>query len=1075
MNVESSGAPWIYRALNASIPYANLIILNLGQAIVAVFLSSEFMKADRKNDTVEVIYVRSMSNGDYILGKTFGILMVFVILNIIVLSLSIGLSFISSITARGIMPLLIYPLFISLPTLVYILGLSFFVMLLLKNQAITFIILLGYIAVSVFYLNHRFYHVFDFIAYYVPMMHSSFGDFGNLREILVHRGIYLFAGISFIFFTIYKLNRLPQSKWFNSLPLIIALVFITGSGLLSWSYISSKEGDIAFKKEVVDLNNQCIHLPKATVKNYTIAVEHYGNRIKATSSMVIYNEDTTKIDTLIFSLNPNLKLNSVLVNSIPAKFQQQIQIIKIPYTKGFIPGDSLSVEMNYNGTIDERVCFVDLNSLDEKDNFYLEVFNMRKRYAWVTSDFVCLNPSALWYPIAGVGYATFKPLFNAVNMAYFHLKVKTGGGLTAVSQGNCKSDKKGTFEFSNSYQLPSISLLIGNYKKYSVTVDSVTYNLFTKIGNEYFEPYFKNIKDTIPALIRELKQDYEKTSRFSYPFKSFSLVEVPVHFALDNHVWAFSSDAVQPEMILYPEKGVSMWDADFRFRRFREEKGMKKNNEEVSPKELQVRMFKQVFRKNLLRQADDQNLFNGVITTSTYSVFPCYFSFSTPLQSHIRPELTIGFESYLNDRNVTVSKNKRNFWEDLSPEEWIITKLKKSSLEELVKTTMSNEKEALKTPELRKIVLAKGRQFFDIIESKYGKNLYDSAINQIIDGKKHEIIPFSKIETVFRKNFGLNLNQELNSWYSEKNLPGFVISDIQSYKVVKDEKTVYQIKFIVSNLEKSDGCFIVNIEIKDPKRNKEHNLWETDAVVADFSRKYFIPANSARQLGFIFPSEPARMSIYTFISQNLPNVVIFDYNGFDELRRDIPLDTIIAVNTSILEENKREIIVDNEDSGFEIMQSDDQPFLKRLIQSNDKKEKQYSFVRFWAPPSQWTPSLRTEFYGRYIHSVYYTKGGQGDKKVIWKAHLPEKTQYDVYCYLPQINTIDKKGQRTDYNYVIHSDEGEQKVSFNFNDVEKGWYLLGTYYISADTAKVELSNKTRGSLLFADAVKWVKTK
>jgi len=38
--VEASGAPWIYRALPASIPYANLIILNLGQAIVAVFLAS---------------------------------------------------------------------------------------------------------------------------------------------------------------------------------------------------------------------------------------------------------------------------------------------------------------------------------------------------------------------------------------------------------------------------------------------------------------------------------------------------------------------------------------------------------------------------------------------------------------------------------------------------------------------------------------------------------------------------------------------------------------------------------------------------------------------------------------------------------------------------------------------------------------------------------------------------------------------------------------------------------------------------------------------------------------------------
>ena len=49
MNIVSSGTPWMYRALAASIPYANMIVLNLGQAIVAVFLASEFLKQDRKN------------------------------------------------------------------------------------------------------------------------------------------------------------------------------------------------------------------------------------------------------------------------------------------------------------------------------------------------------------------------------------------------------------------------------------------------------------------------------------------------------------------------------------------------------------------------------------------------------------------------------------------------------------------------------------------------------------------------------------------------------------------------------------------------------------------------------------------------------------------------------------------------------------------------------------------------------------------------------------------------------------------------------------------------------------------
>src|SRR5512145_1492508 len=113
MNIESSGAPWIYKAIAASIPYANLIILNLGQAIVAIFLASEFLKQDKKNDTVEVIYARSMTNGDYILGKTLGILLVFFILNLIVLVIGIGFSFLSNDTSRSVISLFAYPILIS--------------------------------------------------------------------------------------------------------------------------------------------------------------------------------------------------------------------------------------------------------------------------------------------------------------------------------------------------------------------------------------------------------------------------------------------------------------------------------------------------------------------------------------------------------------------------------------------------------------------------------------------------------------------------------------------------------------------------------------------------------------------------------------------------------------------------------------------------------------------------------------------------------------------------------------------------------------------------------------------------
>ena len=44
---ENSGGFWLMKALPANIPYINLMLLNTGQAIIAVFLSSEFLKSDK--------------------------------------------------------------------------------------------------------------------------------------------------------------------------------------------------------------------------------------------------------------------------------------------------------------------------------------------------------------------------------------------------------------------------------------------------------------------------------------------------------------------------------------------------------------------------------------------------------------------------------------------------------------------------------------------------------------------------------------------------------------------------------------------------------------------------------------------------------------------------------------------------------------------------------------------------------------------------------------------------------------------------------------------------------------------
>ena len=67
----------------------NLYLLNIGQAFVVIFLAADFLKRDKKLDTNEVLYTRSMSNLEYVIGKTWGILRLFLGLNIVVLAMGL--------------------------------------------------------------------------------------------------------------------------------------------------------------------------------------------------------------------------------------------------------------------------------------------------------------------------------------------------------------------------------------------------------------------------------------------------------------------------------------------------------------------------------------------------------------------------------------------------------------------------------------------------------------------------------------------------------------------------------------------------------------------------------------------------------------------------------------------------------------------------------------------------------------------------------------------------------------------------------------------------------------------------
>ncbi len=1064
--------PWFMNGLNASLPYMDILILNVVQAIIGVFLASDFLKRDKKLDTTEVIYMRSMTNGDYVLGKTLGILFVFLTLNVIVLIISAIFHIFFSSATFTIAPYFLYPLVISLPTLLFIFGLSFLFMVTIRNQAVTFILLLGYIALTLFFLGKKLHYVFDYMAFNVPLMYSDFVGFGQLNVIFLHRGIYFLLGLGFIFATIFMIKRLPQSSTMTRFSAFFSVACIIGAGALAFVYIAGFSRGANLRQEIRDVSRQYLNSPTVQPVRYDVNLAHEGSKIDVKAELIFKNNTDRTIDKYIFTLNPGLKVKSVQSQSGDIDFTRKLHLVIAKPQIPLAPGAMDSLTIKYSGSINEDATYLDSDEEKRQELYKLWLYNVAKKIAFIKSDYVLLTPESFWYPVAGLPTSLTFPKKINKNFFSFNLNVKTNPKYTAISQGKMTDNGDGDFSFASDHPLTQRSLVIGNYAQKSIAVDSVDYRLYYLESHDYFSSYFTEIGDTLAALIRETKQDYENKIGLEYIFPRFYLVEVPIQFFYYPHIWTVAPEVVQPEMALVHEKGILMKGADignqFRWQEFR----TRRSKQTITPQEQQSNVFTRFLRAGLFNSGFRRMFFEENILNlrPEYHVFPNYFNFVNNFTSSEVPIFNVALESYLSQKTHPVSSGFRRLFVGLTDEEKANIELMEKSLKEIFD-------DPAKKDILSSVLSQKGQYLFKYIQSQIETEEFDTFISDFLKQRRFENVDVKLFANELSRITSFDLMPFFQKWYNEKKLPAFLITDINAYKIIDDDRTRFQIKFKAENYEDIDGLMSVTFRMAGRRGRFSRTGSSADEPEEKLIR--FGP-EEIKEIGIVLDDEPRILSINTLISQNLPTTITRRLEELELNKKAIAFDGVRNLSEHLKWTESNEIVVDNEDDGFSIVEPESQSFLKRLLSSDKEDKEKYIGITFWRPPKRWRATTNADFFGKFIHSAYYTKSGDGSKKAIWKAQITSAGQYDVYYYASSIfvpwRRHDSKRRNDitqDFHFFIYHDDGTEEIVVDMSDIDTGWTLLGTYYLSEGEAKVELTNKSKGRIVFADAVKWVK--
>lgn len=1099
--------PWELISIPSTIPLINLYLLNIGQAIVVIFLAADFLKRDKKLDTNEVLYTRSISNFEYILGKTWGIIRLFLGLNIIILCIGLLMNIISKSMSVDILSYLQYLLIFTIPTIVFSLGLAFLLMSVIRNQAITFLVLLGIAALDMFWLWYRAGSIFDYMAFGLPVYKSGVIGFDNVGGIIYQRLLYFFAGMALVMGTVLIFKRLPQSKLHTSLAVLFLLISVSAAAFCGFKTYSTFKSNNETRKRITETNREFENSNFPVVTDVSIEIIHKGETIEAEAYLKFMNNRGEPLENYLFSLNPSLTVKKITAKGHDLEFKIHNHIIEIRPPKVLLPGMNDSITIEYSGRINEAYSSPDLSG-NLKDNINrIAMLNLSKRQYFLTDNYLLLTPETNWYPVASLNYYPSNPARIKIDFANYRLKVKSVNGLVAVSQGRRVSDSTG-YSFTPESPLTGLTLAIGNYCSDTVKVDSITYITHFFPGNDYYKKELAELKDTLPDLVSGIMRDLETSFSSAYPFKTLSLIEVPVQFYSYSRQSTQTRAEVQPSIILLPEKLSSLENAGFGARFKNQKKRMERNNQVITDKELKIRLFNDFMRENFISgtntiYARDNNSENSYTEPSRYRLGPSFYFYRNNFYSSEFPVINAVFESHLQH---LLQQGPRAGFLSMSG---ALSEIDKANLILRTKSFSELLAENPKGDTVRVVLGVKGDWLFNLLRSEAGIDEFNKWFRQYCNDNEFRSIDILKFRNDVKDEFNFDFYPYLDTWFNRRQQPGFLFTGLKVSEIVVNERSRYQVSFTAFNPEDVTGVFNISFRSEGPGRQGRPGtggfsqegpgsgqpfMQGRGMDATDIEKIVLLGPGETKLISLLTDRQPRAVLINTLFSKNIPgeiNMPVADIIRTRRNQNNTTPDEKIVPSTETADAG--ELIVDNEDPGFSSGADIIEAPLKRLFGITNRRSKTYMQVGQWNIPEYWQPVVQSTYYGKYVRSAVYKRAGSGDRPLTWAAKITEPGYYDIFCYIGK-NTerrrlkTDREGgpggtetrggeqeenRYKDFHFKIYHDDGVEEITVDYENAEAEWNNIGRFYLSKDTAKVELSDQSSGRLVIGDAVKWVK--
>jgi hypothetical protein len=1057
MEMESSGKLFLI----SEIPHFNLQFLNQFQAFIALFVVLDSYRRERYA-TIDAILIRPVSNVSYTVGKWLGMIGILLYVNILNIFITLVLHLFALNAPFSLIPYGFYLLFWTLPTLIFVTSLTYCIIHLTRNLFITLTAILLSLYVGINHLPNIFFGTFDPFADQITSLFSELLGFPDLHMYLVQRLTYTLWGISLLTISIRISKRIPNKiKTHGESSILAASLFIIGC-VCCYYYGQTRQDEYTRRECYRQTYLSVENLPKVHTRKHDISFEQKNSTIYLNSKIVVENTLPRTLPQFILYLNPRLQITKLIAGQKELRYRRDNQIIYIDTL--ILPGDSICLNMAYQGKIEDQICYLDIPDAE----YYKSL--QTKRFAYTEKDYTLLTPECLWYPASRPPVSIHNPYSVVNDFTYFTLSVVHPTNETAISQGDAQKTKKGT-NYTNRIPLPGISLVLGEYEKKCLQVDSTLVEIYYWKNHKNLISMYPTITNQDVQQARETIINFYQRSLPSYPYHKLAFAETPVHFSSWYRTWKKGSEFIQPEMVLASERGNPILPSlpeDHFQASLCAQQVLACLHEQTNPYYIINRkaiMLQNIFRVNF---AMDESIFTSkyndyYLSNTTISPIQIYDS-TIPVLNHI-VQLLLQEHANLIILDYQSENSQKSAY--TLADAYLAT----HSLADMPKDTLPYY--------LTEIVLTrKATELYLYLNAKLSREGYNRFIECFSNTYRFQEISLTQFCQAIREQADINIENYLAAWYTQSGLPTFQIRDARCTPLVNPEgDTQYLITVKIHNASSREGFLCLrDTRIGIPSWKKYHDL----------------APNSFNEICIITEYPLREFFIDMGITRNKPALTKIEVKQVSSpIQRDVK-EGLYPIDSLFFQSRTSDIIVDNTDTGFRLISP---PRRKRLkdyfLVKQDKwfmlNDKLVTGVfNVVSDNSQWRNVYNPNYYGDIEKSAYQIEAGNGEFKAEWKTQLPRAGRYRVYCYIPPVNKMQtqKKGdmivntmlQEWQTYFCIRGTDQVHEIELTTVAYETGWVLLGTFDLSQGESKVILDNRgLPGTLVYADAVKWELTK